>query len=105
MTDTTITLNSVQRFWGHLDKAFLASLVILAAVAVFDSASFLPTVGFAAGAFGNTLPFIAFAVLAVGYLKATGAESLLAKAFEGAQWKMIILAALLGGLSPFALAK
>ena len=40
-------------------------------------------------------------MLAVGYLKATGAEALLAKAFEGREVRMIAMAALLGGLSPF----
>jgi uncharacterized membrane protein YraQ (UPF0718 family) len=50
---------------------------------------------------GSTAPFIAFAVLAVAYLKATGAETLLAKAFEGNPARMIVMAALLGGLSPF----
>jgi uncharacterized membrane protein YraQ (UPF0718 family) len=58
-------------------------------------------VTFAAGALWHTAPFIAFAVLAVAYLKATGAERLLARAFEGNQVRMIVLAALLGGLSPF----
>ena len=49
----------------------------------------------------HTAPFITFAVLAVAYMKASGAETLLAKAFEGRQARMIVLAALLGGLSPF----
>jgi uncharacterized membrane protein YraQ (UPF0718 family) len=40
-------------------------------------------------------------VLAVAYLKASGAEALLAKAFEGRQARMIVMAALMGGLSPF----
>ena len=40
-------------------------------------------------------------MLAVAYLKATGAENLLAKAFEGNPARMIVMAALLGGLSPF----
>ena len=56
---------------------------------------------FAAGALGHTAIFISFAVLAVGLLKATGSESLLAKAFEGREFRMILMAALLGGLSPF----
>ncbi|NRB04024.1 MAG: permease, partial [Rhodobacteraceae bacterium] len=56
---------------------------------------------FAGKALANTAPFILFAVLAVAYLKASGAENLLAKAFEGNPARMIVLAALLGGLSPF----
>ena len=34
-------------------------------------------------------------------MKATGAENLLARAFEGREVRMIVLAALMGGLSPF----
>ncbi|WP_299926812.1 permease [uncultured Pelagimonas sp.] len=87
--------------WPKLSKAWLATAVILLAVALFESHEFWPTVEFTAKALLNTAPFILFAVLAVAYLKATGAENLLAKAFEGRETRMIFLAALLGGLSPF----
>ena len=56
---------------------------------------------FTAKALAGTAPFIAFAVFAVAYLKASGAETLLARAFEGAPVRMVVMAALLGGLSPF----
>jgi uncharacterized membrane protein YraQ (UPF0718 family) len=46
-------------------------------------------------------PFILFAILTIGGLKASGAETLIAKAFTGNQLGMIVVAALLGGLSPF----
>lgn len=82
-------------------NAWVATIVILAAIAVFDTQHFGATVTFAANALLGTAPFILFAVFAVAYLKATGAETLVAKAFQGAQPRMIVLAALLGGLSPF----
>ncbi|MGJ5618447.1 permease [Sulfitobacter sp. MF3-043] len=81
--------------------AWGATLLLLLAVAVFDPAQFLPTVSFAGWALAGTAPFIAFAVLAVAYLKASGAETLLARAFEGNPARMVVMAALLGGLSPF----
>ncbi len=84
-----------------LDKVWIAIALILAAVAVLDWPQFPSTVNFAVRAFFNTLPFILFAVLAIAYLKATGAENLLAKAFQGQETRMIAMAALLGGLSPF----
>ncbi len=37
----------------------------------------------------------------IGYLKASGAETVVAKAFEGRESRMIVFAALLGGLAPF----
>jgi uncharacterized membrane protein YraQ (UPF0718 family) len=97
MADTTTTLRS----WPKIDKAWIASVVLLILVAIFDTPQFMPTVTFAVGAVWHTLPFILFAVLAVAYLKASGAETLLAKAFEGREVRMIAMAALLGGLSPF----
>ncbi len=87
--------------WSRIDKAWAAIALILVAVAVLDPPQFLPTVGFGLNALVHTAPFILFAVLAVGFLKATGAESLLAKAFEGREARMVVMAALLGGLSPF----
>ncbi|MGK7651121.1 permease [Roseovarius sp. B08] len=96
-----ITAPTLRRRWASLDKAWLALALILAAVAVLDPPQFWPTVIFTGDALLHTAPFILFAVLAVAYMKATGAETLLAKAFEGRQIRMIFLAALLGGLSPF----
>ncbi|SIO10557.1 permease [Vannielia litorea] len=87
--------------WTRAPKAWLASALIVLAVAVLDSAELMPTLIFAANALLHTAPFILFAVLAVAWLKATGAETLLAKAFEGNKARMIVMAALLGGLSPF----
>ena len=70
-------------------------------LALFDPAQAVETVRFALAALGHTALFIAFAVLAVGYLKASGSEAMLARAFEGREVRMIVMAALLGGLSPF----
>ena len=84
----------IDRVWGF-------AIVLPLVIAVFDPTQAVETVRFAIGALGHTAIFITFAVLAVGYLKATGAETLLAKAFEGREIRMIGMAALLGGLSPF----
>lgn len=91
----------IPRGLKSIEKAWLANVLLLLLVAIFDNTQFWPTVSFAAYALWGTLLFIAFAVFAVAYLKATGAETLLAKAFQGNQVRMVVLAALLGGLSPF----
>ncbi len=85
----------------RVDRVWLTVLALPLIVAVFDPAQAVETVRFALGALGHTFWFIAFAVLAVGYLKASGSEALLAKAFQGRERRMIVMAALLGGLSPF----
>ncbi|MDW4499109.1 permease [Sulfitobacter sp. D35] len=82
-------------------NAWWVTIALLAALALLDTAAIGPTVAFTARALLHTAPFIAFAVLAVAYLKASGAERLLSRAFEGRQSRMILMAALLGGLSPF----
>ena len=94
---TTRTAN----LWHRIDKAVLASLVVLAAIAVFTPRDLLDTIGFALGALGHTAPFILFAVLAVAWLKAASAEAVMARAFEGREARMIVVAALVGGLAPF----
>ncbi|WP_298821767.1 permease [uncultured Roseibium sp.] len=70
-------------------------------VLVFDSGQFVPFVSFAVAAFGGTLPYIAFAVALIAWLKAAGAEAYVGRAFEGRETQAIFLAALFGGLAPF----
>jgi len=98
---TPATRGGLGPIWRKIDKAWLASAIILAVLALVDLDQFGPTVAFAARALANTAPIILIAVLAIGYLKASGAETTIAKAFEGNEVQMIFMAALLGGLSPF----
>ncbi|MCT8161105.1 permease [Pseudoruegeria sp. SHC-113] len=101
MTDLPHPPRSPLEALRRTDKAWLAIVLIPLVLAVLDREQVGPTIRFAVEALGHTGIFIGFAVLAVAYLKATGAEALLAKAFEGREVRMIFLAALLGGLSPF----
>ncbi|MBT53941.1 MAG: permease [Mameliella sp.] len=98
MADTTTTAT---RRLPPIPKVWLVILGILALVALLDWQQFPDTVRFTIEALLGTAPFILFAVLAVAFLKATGAETLMARAFEGREVRMIFLAAALGGLSPF----
>ena len=70
-------------------------------VSVFDPEQFGSVLSAAAQALMGTLPYVAIAVVLVAGLKATGAETLVAKAFEGRESRMIVLAGVLGGLAPF----
>ena len=101
MADTTTSAAPTARWFTRIDRVWIASAVLIAVVAVFDLPRVDDVVIFAARALLGTLPFVLFAVFAIAYLKATGAENLLAKAFEGNPARMIVMAALLGGLSPF----
>lgn len=76
-------------------------LLIPLTVGLLDGEQFDSIIGIALKALGGTLPYIMVAVLLIAYLKTTGAEALIAKAFEGRETRMIFLAALIGGLAPF----
>ena len=101
MAELTQGTPSIPGIWKRIDKAWLAVIVIPLLVLLIDASKFLPVVTFAAGALAHTGIFIVIAITLVAYVKAAGAETMLAKAFEGDQRRMIVMAALLGGLSPF----
>ncbi len=84
-----------------VDRVWLAVAVVFAVLAVLDKTQFLPSLTFTGNALLSTAPYILFAVLSIGYLKASGAETIIARAFEGRETRMIVLAALFGGLAPF----
>ncbi len=92
-------------FWRHglggLRSVYGLILLIPALVLLLDPARFEAIMTTAAGALAGTLPYLAFAVLLFAYLRATGAEAVIAGAFEGQETRMILLAALFGGLAPF----
>ncbi|MDJ0994960.1 MAG: permease [Dinoroseobacter sp.] len=89
--------NQVKRIDGAIALIFLIPLGLL----LFDADAFLPVMEDAATSFAHTLPFILFAVAIVAYLRAAGATTILGKAFQGRETRMIFLAAAFGGLSPF----
>ena len=89
--------------WRDPVWATLAGCFIL--LVLFDFSQLIPTVQFSTGALLGTAPFILFAVTAVGVLKATGAETLIAQAFVGGEIRMIVFATFLGGCRLSALAK
>lgn len=76
-------------------------VAILIAVAILDPGNLTEVITFAGKALAHTGQYILFAVLLLSYLKATGAEVMVARAFEGRETRMILLAALFGGLAPF----
>jgi len=102
MTDTSLNSRPTLRSRiGNIDKVWLFILTIPFVLGLLDAPAVWPTLVFAAGALAQTGIFIFVAITLVAYVKAAGAEALLAKAFQGNQTRMVFMAALLGGLSPF----
>jgi len=99
IADNTRPIGRDLKAWLFTPWAFIA--LMLLAVLVADAARFMPVIGFAISALLNTLPYIVFAVLLIAGLKAAGAESVIAEAFKGRETRMILMAAMFGGLAPF----
>jgi hypothetical protein len=101
MADLTQNLGASQALLRWLKTPWAVIVALLVFVAVLDPANFQTIVIFALNALAHTGRYILFAVLLLAYLKATGAEALVARAFEGREVRMIFLAAVFGGLAPF----
>jgi len=101
---TELVLRTAGDAWRRLrglDAVWLLVAVIPLAILLADPARAEGVISIATGAFLGTLPYITLAVLLIGYLNATGAEGVLAEAFKGRESRMIVVAALAGGLAPF----
>lgn len=101
MADQTLPPRLLPQLWGRIDKVVVTFVLIVAVLAFFDRTAVVPTLQETMDHFGGTLPFILFAVAAIGVMKATGSERLLDGAFAGREARMIVVGALAGGLSPF----
>ena len=90
-----------QAHWPKFDRVWLTILLIVAGISLLDPDGVTDRLTFAASALLSTLPYVVFACLLIGGLAATGAQGVIAKAFEGRETRMIFAAALFGGLAPF----
>jgi uncharacterized membrane protein YraQ (UPF0718 family) len=99
---TEVALNLIRRAGlPKIDRVLLAILAILTVVAALDPAGVIDRARFAVEALLHTLPYVIFACVLIGGLAATGAQGVIAQAFEGRETKMIFAAAMFGGLAPF----
>lgn len=92
---------SLGRASRRLDPALMAILVALASLAAAAPSQAEETLRFAARNLLDVLPFLTLSAAVAAYAKATGAENLIAKAFQGRAAAMIVFASLMGALSPF----
>ncbi|MGI9316970.1 MAG: permease [bacterium] len=91
----------LQKTSARLSSVWTLIVLIPALVALVDRVQVVPIVRLAIEAFSGTILYILIAVLLIAFLKASSAESLVARAFAGKETRMIFLAALFGGLAPF----
>ncbi len=99
---TSLVINAFRDMrWPKLDRVWLATFVVIALIAIFKPDDVSDRVLFGLNALLHTMPYVVFACLIIGGMAAAGAQSVLAKAFEGREVRMIFLAALFGALAPF----
>ena len=91
------------RKWSapRLDPTWIAIAAILSTLAVAVPYQATASVTFTAKSVWGILPFFMLSVALAAYAKASGAENLIAKAFTGRIWLMVLFASLVGALSPF----
>lgn len=83
------------------EKVWLFSAGLLGMLLIFAPTLGATTASFAAQNLLNVAPFLTLSVGIAAYAGATGADGLIARAFTGAPAIMILIAAGVGGLSPF----
>jgi uncharacterized membrane protein YraQ (UPF0718 family) len=85
----------------HPDPAWLAIALIFAVLAAALPPQAQASALFVARAALGVAPFFLLSIALAAYAKASGAENLIARAFTGRTASMIVLAGLMGALSPF----
>lgn len=102
MTDLVLRRASAFARWLRAaDPVWVLVLLIPLAVSAIDPVRAPDVIQTAVNAFVGTMPYMAIAILLIAGLKATGAEGVVAQAFQGREVRMIVLAAVVGGMAPF----
>ena len=83
------------------DRVVLVFALALVALGVLDSAQLPESVRFVAGALAGISPFLVLAVAIAAFASASGSDRLIARAFSGSPGRTVVLASVVGALSPF----
>ena len=101
MTSLDLATAGWRRRFTKIDRVWLViALLFLALLAVVPGQAW-QSAKFTVDSLLGILPFLALAVGFAAYAKASGADNLIARAFQGNTATMIVLAAVIGALSPF----
>jgi len=99
-----MTSISVSRWTNRaltVDRAWLAVAAVFALLLALAPDQAARSAVFTAQSLWDVLPFLLLSVAIAAYAKASGADNLIARAFQGRAMPMVIFAALMGALSPF----
>ena len=98
---TVASSKETRKLYQEIDRVCSAIAILICGLALLDLKQVLLTIYFTIGALPATAPYILLVVMATGFLKATGTEPVIAKAFQGNEVKMIVFTSIVGGLAPF----
>ena len=83
------------------DRVVLVFVLGLLALGVLDAAQLPVSMRFVVGALAGIAPFLVLAVAIAAFASASGADRLIARAFSGSPGRTVVLASIVGALSPF----
>ncbi|MDE0943678.1 MAG: permease, partial [Alphaproteobacteria bacterium] len=101
MSDISLSLAGAARRVYSIDRVFLVVAAALLLGAFFVPEQTLSSVGFAGNGLLQIAPFLAVSIGMAAYAKASGADNLIARVFQGHPVQMVFAAAAFGALSPF----
>ena len=87
--------------YKKIKSVWLITLSIVLIIGIMDTSNLPSIITKALSALMGTIPFILIAILLIASLKASGAERIISKSFQGREINMIFLATIVGGLAPF----
>lgn len=97
----TSAVNRFNRSVRQLDKVFIAIALILLILAILVPSQFTDSLSFTVQNLVQVSPFLVLSIGIAAYAQASGADNLIAKAFQGRLTVMIGVASLFGAFSPF----
>ena len=96
-----ISANFFHSNYKKIRSVWLITLSIVLIIGIMDISNLPSIITKALSALMGTIPFILIAILLIASLKASGAERIISKSFQGREINMIFLATIVGGLAPF----
>lgn len=98
---TTNFVSRINRSVRTLDGVFLAIALILLILAILVPPQVAESIHFTLNSLWKVAPFLLLSIAIAAYAQASGADNLIARAFQGRVSMMIPVAAIIGALSPF----
>ena len=101
MKTVSLALQHAGSLRHRVDGVWLVTLLILLLLSLFNLPQAEASLAFTASSLLEVAPWLGASVLIAAYAAASGADNVIARAFTGKIWLMVLLASLMGALSPF----